>query len=110
MSSEQKTVFTCSKVYVGKCIPIKYQVLPTRITAEKAAWRSAFLTIQHYILNVNSTKTHSSRDTLKLFRWVININNVFNSNSDNEQQLISIEKCERHMVQFNIPSYLPLSY
>ena len=34
---------------------------------EKAVWRSVCLTIQHCILNVNSTKTHSSGVTFQYF-------------------------------------------
>ena len=34
-----------------------------QICRKKAVWRSVFLIIQNSILNANSTKTHSSRDT-----------------------------------------------
>ena len=40
-----------------------YAVYPAGKFAEKAVWRSVFLTIWHCILNADSTKTHSSSVT-----------------------------------------------
>ena len=45
----------------------KKEYFPAGKIAEKAVWRSVFLTIWHCILNADSTKTHSSSVTFWRF-------------------------------------------
>ena len=51
---------------------------PAGKIAEKAMWRSVFLTIWHHILNVDSTKPPSSSATFKRFFRLGNLPSMYN--------------------------------